>query len=552
MKSIKRLLACLLTAILLFGCVPAAAQNVDTSVRPLYSIEFELFEKLMDMVINAAKGKMPEWASSAAKWGGNKFINELFPGLLEDDTQKMIKMLTEMDDQLKEISNMLSAISDQITSTQLSDIINRFRASTYSSTPANILIALQGLDKKTDLTDAERKAERLFLLTNSLGISDSDIGSINTKIDDYTDQVYNLVTMTYMVNLNGSNVSIDLLEVLHQLMMRTYKWENTAYPVWKNYETSLMSYVSVLVMLDEMSVTARYEKCKAAGLPTVQFDSRMDTLNRYAEGLSALRKRAVMKLDDQYRHYWWQDKSDIYFYTQLNTQDVPQEDKTAGISTMYPNAMKRLRGVKYYYNGSVVRKEPKVDFWAPFISYKSENKNLIALETLQQIYQDYEGKKSLWDIFFTENEGKFAKPQGDYSSWHWIFHPNASYALTYSAHLFTGDEIYCYSAADPGITGKSTTKLPVNKLDLCIYHDTRTEPQTCRNSIGIGVYKNMRVAQTAIETVTITDPPTDPPANIPKTGDDTPILLYVLLALLSGTAMAVMLTVRRRNSRRQG
>lgn len=535
MKTGRKLLALLLSLILLLGSIPAFAQPLDPDIKDLYIATTEPLETVIDALINSPPAdptieeKIEEWAKQIASTALEKLLEKLFPNIAVKMEQyspeaELKNMLANIKTQLDDIQMDLGSIKDQITCTELNSIFNEFALASSYTAPFTALKTLQDIDNDPNMSSEQKAKERLSSLTEGLGITN---GSVDTKLDNYTDLMVRMITMTYNVNLDGREVRLDLLDLLYELMKRTYKWENDAYEYWNTFQNNILSFVTALVTVNRMSVAARY-----ALWPSKILQERMEVLEGFVTDLQGLRTREVLQLKPEYRHYWWRGERDYYFYTQLNTRDIPQEDKKAGVQAGY---LKSLRGLTYKNEGGTYFFSPKESFWEPFVSYSYDHSNLITLDALQKIYSDYEGKKSLWDIFFTETEGNFNKPSGDYSSWCWIIHPDSRYALTYHSHLFKGDEVYCYYARDPGVTNKGSTALKTDKLDLCIYHNTHSDPKTCLNSIGIGMYVRKNMNRPEIITDAIIDPVP------PETGDSTPVTLYILLSAAAvGAAIAIL------------
>ena len=523
MRNAKRVLSVLLVlALSVLTVLPALAQKISPDYVSLYRTGNNIDnEDVLDALVDACTDGLAGLGKKAAAWGAKEILKTMFPGLGESTVDKMSDMMKEMNDQLAGIADMLSSASATLDCAQLTQIVNTVRTSMYSTKAGEAMKDFLKADQFSDV-----KGARLSSMTTSLGITEDQYTLAQTDFDEYTDYVVKLFTEKYEVTLSGKTYQMDIMEVLHYLMMFKYHWENQAYEEWIAAENDLLDYVTLLIFVDEASVHARRQLCDDRAIPYYsQFDTRLETLQEHTAKVKGLKERTVRKLEDGYRHYWYQGRYDIMFYTEPGNTQIPQENKKAALNTEFGNP---------FPEGLYVNKhslEIRTEFWKNFVTYRSAS-YLTSYSLLNDIYHDYDGKKSLWDIFFSDSEGAFVKPAFGDSEWQsaeWII-DTAEYPLKYIDHLFKGDDLVCRYVKDPGPTGNVTGfKLSTGTQKMCIYHAFSCEPQTTGRAVQIGVF---RISDSPDSLHVYGDSVPLPP----DTGDDTPLGLYALL-LVCGAVM---------------
>lgn len=231
MKTGRKLLALLLSLILLLGSIPAFAQPLDPDIKELYIATTEPLETVIDALINSPPAdptieeKIEEWAEQIASTALEKLLEKLFPNIAVKMEQyspeaELKNMLANIKTQLDDIQMDLGSIKDQITCTELNSIFNEFALASSYTAPFTALKTLQDIDNDPNMSSEQKAKERLSSLTEGLGITN---GSVDTKLDNYTDLMVRMITMTYNVNLDGREVRLDLLDLLYELMGRLKK-----------------------------------------------------------------------------------------------------------------------------------------------------------------------------------------------------------------------------------------------------------------------------------------------------------------------------------------
>ena len=530
MKHLYRMLVVLLTIFLIVLSTPLSyAQKINEAYITLYHDTAENSgSPLLNTLIDACKSGLTALSKSVATWGADQILKQMFPEMMESDLERMGKMMEEMNDQLAGITSMLSNASATLDCSQLTQIVNMVRTSMYSSKAGEAMKDFLLADKFPDVKNA-----RLSSMTTSLGIRTDEYNMAQVDFDEYTDYVVKMFTTQYEVIMDGKTYQMDIMEILHHLMMYKYKWENQAYNEWIAAENDMLNYVTLLIFVDEASIHARRQFCDDLGIPYYsQFDTRLETLKGHAQRVQELQGRIVKKLDDRFRHYWYQGRFDIMFYAETGNTQIPQENPKAALNTTFGNPSPQ--GI--YTNDH--RLYVNTNFWKPFVTYKSRA-SLVSYSLLNQIYQDYNGQKSLWDIFFSEEEGAFKKPsisESNQNNAEWII-DTGEYPLKYINHEFKGDDLVCYYVKDPGMAGNTLRfKLSTATQKLCVYHAFSSDPQTTDKAIQIGIYEASNSdLHVSGDSVPLPDAPSPP-----KTGDSTPVCSYMALLVCSAIVLFVL------------
>lgn len=528
MKRMRCILALMTALTVLFSCAAPAFAVVSGSGTADGSDPMDL---LLAVVTDAVVDGLPGWGKQAVSWAADKMFEALFPGLSGDEQDDVSKAFEEINARLDEICRMLSDVQTDLTCSELNTILNDYSTKSYYKRAGEVFNSFLDDERKV-LPPSTLVKNRKFYVVEGLGI---DYRSISSELDDFTDSLFNMITMQYSVSVNGVQKEMTLLEIMLLRLKYKYKWENQAHKEWKKYEDNLFLYMGQLLLLNEMSIMARRDICIENNVPYAHMEQRLETLQNYGKQLKKMEeqeKKVRDQWDDSLRHYWWKDERDIWLYAETNNASVPQEDRHAQL-----DGKKNIKGLRWSWNGSNWDYRPKFSFWQPFIRYKGGDTLLTRFDLLDQIYRDYGGSKSLWEIFFGEDEGNLIPPNISPDGNLFIIDPESKYPLAYNYYPFGGDEVVCHCVRDPG---KGQSSLSASELTLAVYHESYAEPQNPKNVIGIGVYRvGDEIPDLTEYTASFHCPP--------RTGDDAPVWLWTVLAASGILLLAVLPVIRRRS-----
>ena len=494
--------------LLISSCLIASAKDVTQADANSISIslsnassflpDFSDQEIINDMVTALEESINPQ---NAVKWATKKFLSEVLH-IKTADQQFNENVLGKLNDLMAgqtKLQESINKLSTQIECEELTKFLNEFQDIIDDSKATKIYNSLLLIDKKEksgEYTPEEAAASRVQTLTKNRGLTTETMGSTDTDIDIYTEKLYKALTKKMKVVYSGGVISNDnIFEINYQYLRRKYHWENQAYEEWIDFQNQAFATFTIAVTIDRYSLLARKEKIDEYNntLPSGsenermfydEIDSLLETLDKYVAEIKTLKdEREVVKNTTE--RYYWTPGHEIVFYITPNSQGVPQENKNAGVGNT--NAFNNAKGLKRVNNLPTV----KYSFWKPFLRYEGGNDLLINYDQLNTIYNDYDGKKSLYEIFFSKDEGHFDIPNEVNEKCTFVIDEQKSvktgnsYPLTYNPYLFKADQVYCYGVNNSKI---SKGKLPSpDKIHLCYYHRASADPKTGKNCVGIGV-----------------------------------------------------------------
>lgn len=438
-------------------------------------------------------------AQKAVSWATNQFLSKVLH--IETADQKFNKtVLSKLDDLMAGqtmLQKSMEKLSDQVERGELAKFLNDFGEFINENKATKIYNTLLFIDenqKNGTYSEKQAAASRLQTLTTNRGLTMETMGSTDTDIDNYTEKLYSALTRKMKVAYkDGVNSDDDIFEINYQYLRRKYHWENQAYEEWIAFQNQAFGTFSIAVTIDRYSLLARKEKIEdynkklpsgSDEMPTAEIDSQLATLDKYVEEIKELKK--TWKVPERTtERYYWTPGHEILFYITPNTQGIPQENKKAGVGNT--NALNNAKGLWHNIHHPTV----KYSFWKPFLRYEGGKDPLINYDQLNTIYNDYDGKKSLYEIFFSEDEGHFDKPNKVDKNCTFVIDEQKSvktgksYPLTFKPHFFSADQVYCYGVYNSQI---KKGKLPSpGEILLCSYHRASAEPQIGKNCVGIGV-----------------------------------------------------------------
>lgn len=440
--------------------------------------------------------KQEEILKKAVDWGAKKFMAEALN--IKSDDEKLMEKIDKLMEGQDKLHNEIQSLSRQITCTQLNGIINDYNKIKDSMSPYIIFNSLREIDENKSYSSEKAQALRIDALTKELGIYDDDMGKIDSNFDKYYNSLKNILTIELEVTYeDGVTKSDDLFEVKYQSLRRKYHWEHQAYSEWITFQNDALLTYTITATIEKRSLQARIyniEKWNSTHSESEQKHSgyvsnKLKQVNEDIKKIQKLVDRKVVVRDESERYYWTPGH-EILLYTTPNTQGIPQENKNAGVGDN--KYIKRAKGIKLVKNYSdCYVPTTRFNFWKPFIRYEGGDTLLANYDQLNMILKDYGGKKSLYDIFFSKDEGNFNLPSKVNQDCRFVIDAQKSevtgksYPLTYEPYFFKADQVYCYGIENSKIQGD---KLPSpSKIHLCYYHNSHADPKKDDNCVGIGV-----------------------------------------------------------------
>ena len=459
----------------------------------------DLIKKLVEAAAVAAIDP-EEAATMGAEWAAELFCEEVL-GISAGDANDAV--LREILAGIEELKKDLNALQKTANSQELDQILNSLIPLLSKQTTSDVYASLAGIDA-SEATPELKEQKRISAVTDDLGIDEGHWGSVENTYDDFAWELWTAMTQPYHVTMNGEAQDLTLLQIHYEHLRAKYHWEHQAYAEWEAYQTQCVGLLMTTLNLEKHSLQARIEllKQKHPERDTGAVESRLkkiqDCINQAAgykgkdangnevdyPGLFSDKTRAnqywMYKQRDGGERYYWTPGHEILFYTQVNTQNVPQENPKAGVGSN--NAIKLLRGVSWQKSRTSESYLPyaKFSFWKPFIRYKGGDTLLASADQLKTIYKDYGGSKHLYDIFIGEDEGNFqGLVVGNNTKWWFVVDPDSKHQLEYIPHLFRADQIRCSLVKSADASDDHAV--------LCYYHNSYSEPNGYTHYIGIGV-----------------------------------------------------------------
>lgn len=495
--------------ILISPCLVASANDLteadansnsnSLSNESCFLPEFSDQTIINDIVAALEESFPPEGAAKkAVSWATKQFVSKVLHIKTADQTfnETVLSKLNDLMDGQTKLQESMDKLSEQITCEQLGKYLDDFQKLIDSGNATDIYEALLSIDKdEIDGTYSSDQAakSRVKTLTFNLGLTKETMGRADIDIDNYTKQLYLALTrkmkVAYQDNVKRED---NIFEINYQYLKRKYHWENQAYEEWIAFQNQALGTFSIAVTIDRYSLLARIEKIneynktlpKDEQIPKNLINTRLNKLDEYVKEIKELKD--YWKVPERTtERYYWTPGHEMLFYKTPNTQDIPQENTDAGVGNT--NALNNAKGLYHQIHNPTV----KYSFWKPFLRYEGGNDPLINYDQLNTIYKDYGGKKSLYEIFFSADEGHFDNTKKVDKNCTFVIDEQKSektgksYPLTFKPHFFIADQVYCYGVYNSDI---KKGKLPSpGKIYLCYYHRASANPETGENCVGIGV-----------------------------------------------------------------
>lgn len=488
----KKLLAFFLCAVMIL-MIPA------TCVYALPSDDNAAEEGSDDIAFDIA-GALIAWSIDAVKTGsstkiGNYAADTLFDMILGEKStdQQIINQLDKVKDSLQQLTYQTQILQNQMKENALWENIATFLVwkdgvvtplETYYKALRHVDHYLATGTKDGKPYSPENAAQtRKKILIEDLGNAQNI-----TLLSDFDNSTMKMAMYLLDPKQYVSGISGNLFDIHREAMRYKYHWEHQAMNEMKTFQESVLTTFMVMATLDRLSLNARIEQAEDEGKETDVLITRRDELNKKIEGVAKLTQSLVKKRAADERYYWTPGHEMLLKVGVQKT--LPQENTKKGLYTAGEEkpTNNSIQGVVYswkpYSQGKRI-KEFRVysPFWEPFVTY-SKTVQTISYDQLKTIYEDYGGQKTLYEIFFSEQEGAMPAIPGANASWTFLVNTDKDHPIGYQPHFWKADRVLMYGVN----TSTATTRFPeASQLVLAFYHNTHTDLSNNRNRyISIG------------------------------------------------------------------
>lgn len=435
--------------------------------------------------------------ASWAKWGAKKLITAMM-GMEDADpnAQDVNAKLDQVIAQQEELARRIAQIDGRIVQADVIKNLNDFMKLDWNGEAQNYHRALRSIDQdleKGTISEADAVAKRKAVLVYTINNTPQP-GAPSGALSDFDKNAYTYGSyLLQPMNVLFGSGTANLFEMNHQLMKYKYHWEHQAYEEWASFQNyAIGRYLSVSA-LNRLSLMARIQAISEwnAAHPDQKVDDsvlkeRFKMLDEQIEQVKDLTANSkVTKRADNVRYYQYPGH-ELLVYTQANKQTVPVEPnekvgiveladhfRNPSLTRSYP------KGIDARLKGNDLEYFPVANFWKPFTHYNGKT-NLVEHSWLKQVYDDYGGKKNLYDIFFSADEGGLKAPSGANKDWDFGVNPSNEHPLRYwNGGLFRADRIYT-----PIVKSNDSR---VEDRILYYYHLYSSNPSYGNNTLGIGV-----------------------------------------------------------------
>ena len=330
-------------------------------------------------------------AGSAISWGTSTLLNMLFGP--QDLTPLIIQKLDEIKAQLDVIERMIAQIVSELMKTTFATQVNNY-LSEYSAKMKAGLSFLDGyaanVDKVTDVqqraTDQQTFASNMLVDSNYF-ITGLPVQKAALIFGEEILQVY-----------AGTNT--NLFGAMDGLCVYTYRWEHHGYTNRANFQLSVLSFYTSLVAYAKLALNRGIEETRDDPSKRDKYFAYLtDWENLF--GSTSINDEAYFSSND---------------YTGQKIGNVKQVMDMADKQKVVP----RANTVRYYQvpghevqigaTSAMVLSSSSAGTSQDQMMRDSAGHMVLTQQQLATIYADYDGQKSLAEIFFTPEEGNIQVP----------------------------------------------------------------------------------------------------------------------------------------------
>lgn len=366
-------------------------------------------------IINGAMSKIPVEGTPAkiGIWVGQKFLDNLVNSSKPDDTEQILSAINSLNQQnqttLLKLDQLSELVKDQ---SKLNAINHYYNGNNVLFSKTKLYIA--DLQNTEGLTDKQIEENRKNTLVWSIGDT-TKIKELNFGEKSYFDQEVSSLGEKLQDTVYLIDGSCSPLDLMNNYSLQHFKWEHQGYEMREKYWSSLANLYMTSANIMYTSLNARIEVYEdkygegSANLLRGKLTALLDT-NKIIKELAE--QTTVTQLPDNLRRYQVPGH-EITLCREARKQTLPYLN--AG-----PNDFKCPSD----------RKTNK--HWDSFYMYTDKNKKTyeaLSEKYYRDIYNDYNPKGStekvsLYDIFFSSENGDFIKPKESKGSMDWMFVTN--------------------------------------------------------------------------------------------------------------------------------
>ena len=450
----------------------------------------DIVSKIAGLIVDVT----PEAAASAiVEWGVEEILGWLFGGETTSEEEKLLK---ELMDQIKDLSDAIHKVQEELNLQSLITPLNDMDKFISNKLPGYLYQGLIDIDNDKTLSEDEKRANRLSLLTDSIGAVNP--ANIDTNFDNFARSFANMMLDKHRVVLDGESKQLMIYQVYYEYLRRTYKWEHQAWDNWVAFQCRAVAMAVQVLTIERFSLQARLELIrennKDPHKPRIAPEGVEEAIKDIQKLLNKLREtygknndwipKALAGEDER---YYWVPGHEVLLYATANTQSIPKEDRQdrGWYSGKGEPECKYIKGIAWH-DGFIPSAYPVWSFWKPF--FRPSPTRLTTYDELINIYNDYGKKKTFYDIFINKDEGNFIVDGDPNQNWCMVFDP-AGHELQCHAHSHVPYSYFTVEAFFlPATTKGSNPK--EEKLKIAWYdgESNHTLKDTC--FIGLRVKKS--------------------------------------------------------------
>ena len=353
-------------------------------------------------------------ASKVGVWAGQQFLSILMNSTQPDATETILAAVNELYMQnqttLLKLDQLSGLVKDQA---QLNSINQYFNGNDVLFVKTKIYMgALQNTEGLSDAqVEKNRKNIMIWSVGNTTNVDElnlADKSMFDTEVLAFGNKLQDTIYLT--------DGSCSPLELMNNYSLGHFKWEHQGYEMRENYWSSLVNLYTTSANIMYVSLNARIEAYEAVhGENSASIlRSKLKTLTETSENIKKIGKKTVVKrLSDDLRRY------------QVKGHEITLRTKATKQTLPYRNA-----GNKEDFDCPKGRKTNS--HWDSFYMYTDENNNTyeaLSEECYRMFYNDYNPsgsttKTSLYDIFFSPENGALTPPEKGEGTRDWMFVTN--------------------------------------------------------------------------------------------------------------------------------
>lgn len=444
---------------------------------------------------------------------GDNSVNEII-----DTLNSINSELTEIQ---QNISNMFNQLQNDIVRNNLKMQISQYISdiTIYEAVLNNFIQQMELIDKELDGTQ-KANDQKIFLKN----IYESQING-----NDFCTAVQ---ALGLRVSQTDPSSNENIFGTFDQLALYSYKWEHQGYDTRRSFQTSVLGLYVPLASFAHLCLSAakneNFPQNMSGVTPQVQYNN---ILNTDKAVLNMANDKTVVERPQDQRYYQVPGHECLLLniaenrLEKIDFSSWPKSGSKDYFKTIHTQWLNH-----YLHNDSqnVTNQNPSIDW-------------------LQSVYADYGKSRTLWDIFFTEDEGNIAPPINSSDNLEFITSTSSSHILGFGT-----SSAFEYLDVFKLINNKNADIKDYGVLPSMKYDHGKFKYSDFDNKhkfdglIGLTVLNqgvtpvDFVPAPYSYEKVALTD------LSIPKTGDDRHDKVFPFGLLSAGTIFILMLFKKKR------